>query len=96
MEYAAHGKKKKSDINGDRINTFFVQQRYGMVTPISLEWAGSSGMMSLIIIVRSGVMKRTIMTVLLCSGDRSMQSIDNLRCTFMCECSLNGVYMYVV
>ena len=46
------------------INTFFVQQRYGMVTPISLEWAGSSGMMSLIIIVSSGVMKRTIMTVL--------------------------------
>ena len=31
-----------------------------MVTPISLEWAGSSGMMSLIIIVSSGVMKRTI------------------------------------
>ena len=35
-----------------------------MVTPISLEWAGSSGMMSLIIIVRSGVRKRTTMTVL--------------------------------
>ena len=46
------------------IDTFFVQQRYGMVTPISLEWAGSSGMMSLIIIVSSGVRKRTIMTVL--------------------------------
>lgn len=35
-----------------------------MVTPISLEWAGSRGMTSLIITVRSGVRKRTTITVL--------------------------------
>ena len=34
-----------------------------METPITLEWAGSSGMTSLIIIVRSGVKNRTTILV---------------------------------
>ena len=76
--YAVHGKEKKSDSISGRINTFFVQQRYGMVTPISLEWAGSRGMMSLIIIVRSGVTKRTIMIVLLCENSRNRHKIKGI------------------
>lgn len=35
-----------------------------METPISLEWAGSRAMTSLIVTVRSGVRKRTTITVL--------------------------------
>ena len=69
-----------------------------MVTPISLEWAGSRGMMSLIIIVRSGVTKRTSMIVLLCENSRIGQQgkgSSKVHLWKICGCScMEYIYMY--